>query len=779
MERRSPSRDKRTFGAGSIFRCLGPVAAASLILLSACFGKGDNLPAVEGKVTGTVYDQSAGTPLEGVKVTMDNRGATYSAVTAADGTFSLETGITRRGEGYNVHFPRVNYQNAARAAVFELPNLRVDLGRVDLYDSGPVENRTVRGRVLDNLSDDGLADAQASVQVTYTVPGGSAVTETYVALTDAQGNFELSGKGLMLHSSYAISLAKANYITRTDVTVQITGAANEIDGNPARLILNFGDIAGAVMDDNGDTPLEGALVSVTDGRGSVISGATGAGGAFLLKSEHFYLGRSYPVSIGKADYFPGSGTVYIAQTGENIVAANPIILKINARITGTVRNSGGQAVSGATVSATGSDGVLVSAVTAADGSFTLASAGFRKGQQYSVDFVHARYYGKSVTSPAIVEGGNSLGTVTLNGIPTGGGYRITGVVSDWWEKNVKLAATVKAKDRSGNDLVATADPVTGAFEITGDFTIGDECDLAVSRAGYSGESSVAGETVPVVISGDSPQAVSDVYLYPLGIRAKIGGVARRFSAAVKQTHERFLTEKAGFTLSSRDGGDIETSSTFYVHMDDTADQYANPWGANSACVAVNGPQARGIVVNGRSDARVNTYTFGMPGNSHFHFYAGVPGDYVIETYGAADTVLTLFNGAGGQLASDDDGGGTPGCSKITRFLSAGWHNLRVAGKTASTYGYFQLDVKGPAQAAGATGSWSTNDLILSWYSHGTNLMYIAGSGESGSSGTIAVTRMDRRGGIARGQFSGTMRAISADGATVSVTDGYFNVERSE
>lgn len=770
MTGKSPSRNNRI---GAL------LSAALLFTLAACFGRGDNLPAVTGRITGVVYDQASGTPMEGVKVSMDNRGVSYTAVTAADGTFAMETGLVLRGEGYNVHFSRVNYQNAARAAVFQLPNLRVELGRVDLYDSGTVENRTVRGRVLDNLGDDGLAGAQASVQVTYTPPGGSPVTETYVALTDAQGNFELAGKGLMLHSSYALTIAKTNYITRTDVTVQIAGASNDIDGNLVHLILNFGDIAGTVMDDNESAPLAGAQVSVTDGQGTVISGATGAGGAFVLKSAHFYLGRSYAVSVAKADYFSGSATAYIASTGENTVAGNPIILKINGCVTGTVRNNGGQAVPGAAVSATDSAGNPVSATSGADGTFTLASAGFRKGQTYGIDFSHPQYYGRTVTTPPIAEGNNGLGAVALNGIPTGGGYRISGTVADWWEKNVKLGATVKAKDRSGNDLLATADPATGAFELTGDFNIGDECDLAVSHAGYTGEASVAGETVPVVISGSSPQSVGAVYLHPLGIRAKIGGIARRFSAAIKQTHERFLTNRAGFTLSSRDGGNIETSSTFYVHADDIANQYANPWSVNSSHVAVNGAQARGIVVNGGNDSRQNAYTFGMPGRSHYHFYAGAAGDYVIETYGSADTVLELFNGAGGFIASDDNGGGTPNCSKIARFLSAGWHNLRVSGKNGDTYGFFQLDVKGPAQNAGATGDWGTNDLVLSWYSHDSRTIYIAGSGEAGSSGAITVTRMDRRGGIARGQFSGTLRAVSSGGATVTVTEGYFNAERSE
>jgi len=225
--------------------------AAALITLTACFGTGENLPRGDGRITGVLYDQSSGAPLEGVTVTMDNRGGTCAATTESDGSFSLDTGMVVRGEGYNVRFYLQNYQHASRAAVFQLPNLRVDLGRVDLYDSGPVEERTVTGRILDNLSDDGLADAGVSVQVTYApLPGGDTVTETYVALTDGQGNFRVTGKGFMLHSSYVLTVSKTNYITRSDVTVLVAGSSSVMDGGAAHLILNFGNIAGTVIDDN-------------------------------------------------------------------------------------------------------------------------------------------------------------------------------------------------------------------------------------------------------------------------------------------------------------------------------------------------------------------------------------------------------------------------------------------------------------------------------------------------------------------------------------------------
>jgi len=289
--------------------------AAALITLTACFGTGENLPRGDGRITGVLYDQSSGAPLEGVTVTMDNRGGTCAATTESDGSFSLDTGMVVRGEGYNVRFYLQNYQHASRAAVFQLPNLRVDLGRVDLYDSGPVEERTVTGRILDNLSDDGLADAGVSVQVTYApLPGGDTVTETYVALTDGQGNFRVTGKGFMLHSSYVLTVSKTNYITRSDVTVLVAGSSSVMDGGAAHLILNFGNIAGTVIDDSGTAPLAGARVSAVDGLGNEVSGTTGPGGEFLLESEHFYLGRDYTVSIAKDDYFPASAGVYIAHT---------------------------------------------------------------------------------------------------------------------------------------------------------------------------------------------------------------------------------------------------------------------------------------------------------------------------------------------------------------------------------------------------------------------------------------------------------------------------------
>jgi len=283
-----------------------------------------------------------------------------------------------------------------------------------------------------------------------------------------------------------------------------------------------------------------------------------------------------------------------------------------------------------------------------------------------------------------------------------------------------------------------------------------------------------------------PQAVGTILLYPIGIRTRIQGAKNEFSHDLKESREKFLTGKHGFTLSGRSSSERNSYSSFYLHTDDADQVPMPPGGGRSVGLRVNGT-AGGALVNGLAGEESSRTAVQKPSAfklrtwSMFHFKITDPGSVTIETTGDTDTSIILYFENGSQLAADDNSG--PGNNGSITFNSAatgaGWYFVKVSGASDSVWGTFGLSVSGPEQTDGITGTWMLDDIIFSWYSNIDRVMYIAGKSESSSAGTITIDTMENTGGLVRGSFFGTMRAITAGGATVTVTDGYFNIIRSQ
>ncbi len=722
-----------------------------------------------GTVTGRVLYEFNDLPIEGVEVKVVVRGGIYTVLTGSDGTFSLDVEKVRAREGYNVNFSREQYDDLTRAAVFQEKGVPVDLGDVYMTDmiAGAEETRSISGRVLDNHGSAGLPDATVTAQNSH--------YETVVGVTDGEGNFELSGHYFMIGSSYAVTVSKEHYIADSSVTVTIAGAESTIDGNPVRLYREYGAVTGTVMDDLTDDPLAGAAVSAVDGRGNTVTAETDSSGNFRLGGTDFYVSLEYEVAITKAGYHARAFTLTIDSTEDNPVSIDPVKLMINGSVSGVVKNPSAAPITGVSVEARNdAHQVLATTTTGADGSFTLASDDFRKNVSYALYFTHAVYENSDTDTPPLQEGNNGIGTVTMEPRDFTG-YAFTGVVADDWDGTRKLPASISIMDQDGITRTATADG-SGSFTVTGNFVGGTGYILKVSHTGYTGDVLVERREIPVEVDGSSPQSLGQITLFPIGIRALISGQKHEFSHHVKQTRERFLTGNTGFTLSARNGTDLNTASTFYLHTDDP-DQPASPDGEYTAAVAVNGAYASGYLQAGiAEDPR--TALAGMTSWATHHFYVSDGGDFTVQTFGSTDTYLEVYDGDGNLLEGDDDGGdGANG--RVDANLGEGWYFARVRGTDDGIYGFYELGVSGPNQVSGMTGSWNLDEIILSWYDCGDSRIYIAGHNEPGSAGGITISMMQGIGGMARGSFSGTMRAVTQTGATVPVTEGYFNLVRSE
>ena len=77
---------------------------------------------------------------------------------------------------------------------------------------------------------------------------------------------------------------------------------------------------------------------------------------------------------------------------------------------------------------------------------------------------------------------------------------------------------------------------------------------------------------------------------------------------------------------------------------------------------------------------------------YFSFRVSSSGTLTVATSGSTDTVCTLYDSGGSQLANDDDGGSGTNC-QIERSVSTGTYAVRVGGFSTTTTGDYSLSVR--------------------------------------------------------------------------------------
>ncbi|RME90190.1 MAG: hypothetical protein D6767_07210 [Candidatus Hydrogenedentota bacterium] len=667
------------------------------------------------------------------------------------------------------------------------------------------------GQVLDATT----STALAGVSVSTTDSALNLISDT----TDSSGNFVLTSDDFTETSSYVLTLSKTNYITRSDVSATINAGSNSITGNPVSLVRNSGNIVGQVLDDHTLNPLSGVTVSATDGAGNVKTTTTDASGNFILTSSDFWLGYSYTVNFSKSNYYAGNTTVNMTIAGNNTISTNPYALYINASITGTAVSDIGGGASGVTVSVTDENNNVLTATTAADGSFTINGTGsppnnsFHKGKSYTVSFTSVDYNNNSATVSSVAEGSNTIlpNPITLVTYKDGN-HKVTGRVVDYWDDSVGIttgidSARIEIDDESGTVSVTAAADGTFTATINAIATKTYPIRILVPVTGsmvsqYTGETDTTKTATTFTATNVAPapppsntQSIGNFMLYPIGIRAVIDGTNKKFSGHIKQTNERFLTGKTGFTLSARDCAtcdftELKTAESFFLHADESSPMTipasllpssnydpnrGNPniTDIRVTTLPVNGASRRGAIQEGlQNDTRAAAW--GITGSVFYAIQVTNTGSFTVNTTGGVNLKLTLYDPSGTQLGTAS--GTNP---SLNQTLPAGWNFLKVQGATNNDYGIFDVSLIGPNQTSSPTGTWTTNDLILSWYSNTEKLLYIAGNNEQNSSGSLTISRIDAVGGIARGTFSGTLKAIDPAATAKTVTNGYFNVIREE
>lgn len=239
----------------------------TLIVLAGC-----SFIAPKGSVSGTVTDQSTGTPIEGVNVAIGE----LKATTDANGTYSIadvpaaEKDITATKEGYT------NYTG----------KVLVEKGKVTQHNIVMVkaDKGTVSGTITDKLTGQAIAGVQVTV--------GTAVVNS-----DAQGKYTVQiGIG-----DYELKAEKDGYdVIRVNVTVK----KDEVTTKDLVMVSAVdGRVTGVVTEVSTQTPLKdatitlGNLTTTSDAQGKFFFDHVAVGEQDLKVQLPYYLEYTEKVTI--------------------------------------------------------------------------------------------------------------------------------------------------------------------------------------------------------------------------------------------------------------------------------------------------------------------------------------------------------------------------------------------------------------------------------------------------------------------------------------------------
>ncbi len=359
-----------------------------LLLTGALFSAQTVLPtnvtparAVGEPLSGIVTD-TAGTPLEGVRVSVSGSMIGISALTAADGSYALsppdgtyqlefnKAGF--RGEIYD----EVTYPPSGGPAPTGLPVV-IRAASPQVINENLMRLPRLTGVVRDGASNP-LGVGISASQVPFGAGFGtvSAPDGTFAIDLNQPGTYRVSGFSGSFINTYAPSTAiqntAAQFTVGFDQSVDIGQLTMLLGGSIAGVVSsNSGPLAGVNVNVNAFPPVGGAGMATTAADGTYTIGRLPAGTYQVNFSKTGYLGSTYN-NLPNNTMSPTPVSVSEAGTTSGINA----VLNTGANVSGRVLDNLGNPVSGATVKAAQQGGgfspTTASATTAADGTYTLA-----------------------------------------------------------------------------------------------------------------------------------------------------------------------------------------------------------------------------------------------------------------------------------------------------------------------------------------------------------------------------------------------------------------------
>ncbi|HRP70233.1 MAG TPA: carboxypeptidase regulatory-like domain-containing protein, partial [Turneriella sp.] len=421
---------------------------APLLMLN-CFTSEKALPGVygEGQIVGKVVGTD-GMAIQGVTVTTTYQGVTYTKTSSNKGNFTFKIDNVKRGEGFQVHLAKTEFQSTDYATVITLPNLKVDMGNLVMYiegDEGSGITRQITGQILDNFSFKPLIGANVAVT--------DSAGQVRTGVTGEDGKFTIQSNyfkgpardadGNLLpppYPSYQLSAFKSNYITRTDLIAKMSSDDVPIEDGQIKLYNKFGSVYGYVVEDTitPETPLNGVEAKIVNSNNQTHICPTGGpynpeplsetdfcpdmdddfgtanyganGGGFKIKSQFIFLGNRYNIELSKtsaacqarttgATGCYRSKTLFsdIYLTGNNAITGEKTNLLWDSWIEGTVTGGAGAGVVVKLYDVNNT--YLTQTTSTAGGKFIFDNPQILRAKVYKMTFEKDGYYARLLGVP--------------------------------------------------------------------------------------------------------------------------------------------------------------------------------------------------------------------------------------------------------------------------------------------------------------------------------------------------------------------------------------------
>ena len=392
----------------------GGAAAANAAAPAGALPKTGQVPPGTGAaISGTVLGGNDGRPVgrilvQAERMTRDGLKLVSSAATQADGTYSLgglfptDYYLRFSSPGFTtVWYPNAPSQASARTvattAQQTVPNVNVVIAGLPASISGRIDP----------------GDALKPVTTTVTarpLSGPNNGTPTAVTTTAADGSYTLAN--LPAPGSYELTFVTPGYQTST-LTDTVTGGDKRLEPT-ITLGAAPGAIGGVVSD--GANPLGGAIVTTTlNGQPlAVTTPTTGQVGAYVL--DNLQTPGTYVVSFTAPGH--GSVTKIVDLTaGQRVGTENVTLTSGTGSVSGTLVDSTGKGVGGATVTvggaiASGGASSLPQTTTLTSGAVgSFAISGLPAPGSYTLTFSLAGY--EPATVPVTLSGNGAPPDVTV------------------------------------------------------------------------------------------------------------------------------------------------------------------------------------------------------------------------------------------------------------------------------------------------------------------------------------------------------------------------------
>jgi protocatechuate 3,4-dioxygenase beta subunit len=384
-----------------------------------------------GTIAGTVRD--SGGPLDGATVTVLEGGVTIATTTTTGGGNYTINNIPPGS--YTVRASQTNYQTAVVGAIVQ--STQTTTVNFTLMPSpGSIE-----GAVSDSQTHLGISGATVEALQGFVVLASTT--------TAGDGTYTLSD---LASGTYLVRVSAAGYQTTTIGATVVSNIATTVNFS---LFGNPGTIAGVVRTSVSLTPIDSALIEISQGNASVASTLTDGLGQYSVPGM---APGTYFVRAIVAGYQIGSASA-IVLSGET-TTIDFALLSPPGGITGQITNAvGGSTIPSTEIAILQGGAVVASTMTDSNGVYTVSTLA---PGSYTVQ-AHAASFQNGSQTATIVAGQTAIVNIALAPSPA----TITGHVTDTSvPPHTITGATIAVLD-NGIAVATTVTETDGSYTISG------------------------------------------------------------------------------------------------------------------------------------------------------------------------------------------------------------------------------------------------------------------------------------------------------------------------